>query len=209
MRLAALDVRQGRDRRRPRRLGRVQRQPQPVRRRRLACGTLRSCSSAKTRARSSGCTGTCCAASARTWAARRTKRSPASSSRCGTSRPKPSACPVYELFGGPMRDSMQLYWSHCGTTRARHGELARPAAAAHLRRHRRPGTRSRRARLHARSRRTSSFPASRRRTYFPASAADRRSHRRRGDRSRSSSGSRSSSPRSAQGVGPTSRSRWT
>ena len=30
--------------------------------------------------------------------------------------------PVYELFGGPMRNSVQLYWSHCGTTRARHGE---------------------------------------------------------------------------------------
>jgi L-alanine-DL-glutamate epimerase-like enolase superfamily enzyme len=30
--------------------------------------------------------------------------------------------PVYELFGGPMRDHMPLYWSHCGTTRARHGE---------------------------------------------------------------------------------------
>jgi L-alanine-DL-glutamate epimerase-like enolase superfamily enzyme len=29
--------------------------------------------------------------------------------------------PVYELFGGPMRDGVQLYWSHCGTTRARHG----------------------------------------------------------------------------------------
>jgi L-alanine-DL-glutamate epimerase-like enolase superfamily enzyme len=29
--------------------------------------------------------------------------------------------PVYELFGGPMRDRMRLYWSHCGTTRARHG----------------------------------------------------------------------------------------
>jgi L-alanine-DL-glutamate epimerase-like enolase superfamily enzyme len=29
--------------------------------------------------------------------------------------------PVYQLFGGPMRDGMQLYWSHCGTTRARHG----------------------------------------------------------------------------------------
>jgi L-alanine-DL-glutamate epimerase-like enolase superfamily enzyme len=28
--------------------------------------------------------------------------------------------PVYELFGGPMRDGVQLYWSHCGTTRARH-----------------------------------------------------------------------------------------
>src|SRR5215211_3017783 len=30
--------------------------------------------------------------------------------------------PVYELFGGPMRDRVQLYWSHCGTTRARHGQ---------------------------------------------------------------------------------------
>jgi galactonate dehydratase len=30
--------------------------------------------------------------------------------------------PVHELFGGPMRDRVQLYWSHCGTTRARHAE---------------------------------------------------------------------------------------
>jgi galactonate dehydratase len=27
--------------------------------------------------------------------------------------------PVYELFGGPTRDSIPSYWSHCGTTRAR------------------------------------------------------------------------------------------
>ena len=27
--------------------------------------------------------------------------------------------PVYELFGGPTRDSVRAYWSHCGTTRAR------------------------------------------------------------------------------------------
>jgi galactonate dehydratase len=27
--------------------------------------------------------------------------------------------PVYELFGGPTRDSVEVYWSHCGTTRAR------------------------------------------------------------------------------------------
>ena len=27
--------------------------------------------------------------------------------------------PVYELFGGPLRDRVPLYWSHCGTTRAR------------------------------------------------------------------------------------------
>lgn len=27
--------------------------------------------------------------------------------------------PVYELFGGPTRDTIRVYWSHCGTTRAR------------------------------------------------------------------------------------------
>jgi galactonate dehydratase len=27
--------------------------------------------------------------------------------------------PVYELFGGPTRDRVRLYWSHCGTSRAR------------------------------------------------------------------------------------------
>jgi L-alanine-DL-glutamate epimerase-like enolase superfamily enzyme len=27
--------------------------------------------------------------------------------------------PVYELFGGPTRDEVEVYWSHCGTTRAR------------------------------------------------------------------------------------------
>ena len=31
--------------------------------------------------------------------------------------------PVYELFGGPLRDRVRLYWSHCGTTRARLGHL--------------------------------------------------------------------------------------
>src|SRR5262252_2623169 len=31
--------------------------------------------------------------------------------------------PVYELFGGPLRDRMRLYWSHCGTTRARMGSF--------------------------------------------------------------------------------------
>jgi L-alanine-DL-glutamate epimerase-like enolase superfamily enzyme len=30
--------------------------------------------------------------------------------------------PVYELFGGPVRQQMQVYWSHCGTTRARYGQ---------------------------------------------------------------------------------------
>jgi len=27
--------------------------------------------------------------------------------------------PVYELFGGPVRDTIPLYWSHCGTSRVR------------------------------------------------------------------------------------------
>jgi galactonate dehydratase len=27
--------------------------------------------------------------------------------------------PVYELFGGPVRERIPLYWSHCGTTRVR------------------------------------------------------------------------------------------
>ncbi|MEX2613173.1 MAG: hypothetical protein WD380_06325, partial [Gaiellaceae bacterium] len=27
--------------------------------------------------------------------------------------------PVYELFCGPTRETIPLYWSHCGTTRAR------------------------------------------------------------------------------------------
>ncbi len=31
--------------------------------------------------------------------------------------------PVYELFGGPTRDTVPLYWSHCGTTRARAWEV--------------------------------------------------------------------------------------
>ena len=30
---------------------------------------------------------------------------------------------VVELFGGPTRDSVHLYWSHCGTYRARHPEV--------------------------------------------------------------------------------------
>jgi len=35
---------------------------------------------------------------------------------------------VVELFGGPMRDRIRLYWSHCGTTRARYAEhIGEPA----------------------------------------------------------------------------------
>ena len=70
---------------------------------------------------------------------RRTRRSRASSWRSGTSRRKALGVPVYELFGGPMRDRMRLYWSHCGTTRAR---LRRDARA---RRRCAPTTTSRRS----------------------------------------------------------------
>jgi galactonate dehydratase len=31
--------------------------------------------------------------------------------------------PVYELFGGPTHDEVDVYWSHCGTTRARAWEV--------------------------------------------------------------------------------------
>ncbi len=33
--------------------------------------------------------------------------------------------PVYEMLGGPVRDRLQLYWSHCGTYRARHADRIR------------------------------------------------------------------------------------
>jgi len=31
--------------------------------------------------------------------------------------------PIYELFGGPQRDKVRLYWSHCGTYRALYSEI--------------------------------------------------------------------------------------
>jgi L-alanine-DL-glutamate epimerase-like enolase superfamily enzyme len=31
--------------------------------------------------------------------------------------------PIYELLGGPLRDRVRLYWSHCGTYRARSPEI--------------------------------------------------------------------------------------
>src|SRR5258707_10777116 len=31
--------------------------------------------------------------------------------------------PVYELFGGPVRDRLPLYWSHCGSYRFRNAEM--------------------------------------------------------------------------------------
>ena len=36
--------------------------------------------------------------------------------------------PVYEMLGGPVRERIRLYWSHCGTYRVRsHQELQIPA----------------------------------------------------------------------------------
>ena len=44
--------------------------------------------------------------------------------------------PVYELFGGPMRTRQRVYWSHCGTSRARnHGIIGVPPRSP---RHRSP-----------------------------------------------------------------------
>jgi L-alanine-DL-glutamate epimerase-like enolase superfamily enzyme len=38
--------------------------------------------------------------------------------------------PVWQLLGGKMRDKLRLYWSHCGSTRARHAErLGLPTVA--------------------------------------------------------------------------------
>ena len=31
--------------------------------------------------------------------------------------------PVYALFGGPVRDRLRLYWSHCGTYRIHHADI--------------------------------------------------------------------------------------
>jgi galactonate dehydratase len=43
-------------------------------------------------------------------------------------RGKALNAPVWQLLGGKMRDRLRLYWSHCGSTRARHAErLGLPA----------------------------------------------------------------------------------
>jgi galactonate dehydratase len=33
--------------------------------------------------------------------------------------------PVYEMLGGPVRERLQLYWSHCGSYRAWHADHTR------------------------------------------------------------------------------------
>jgi L-alanine-DL-glutamate epimerase-like enolase superfamily enzyme len=52
---------------------------------------------------------------------RHTRQSP------GSVIQKALGVPVYELFGGPTRDAVEAYWSHCGTTRARAYEVTRTA----------------------------------------------------------------------------------
>jgi L-alanine-DL-glutamate epimerase-like enolase superfamily enzyme len=36
---------------------------------------------------------------------------------------KAAGVPVHALFGGPIRDAVDLYWSHCGSFRVRHAEF--------------------------------------------------------------------------------------
>ncbi len=36
---------------------------------------------------------------------------------------KAQGVPVHALFGGPVRDTVDLYWSHCGSFRVRHAEF--------------------------------------------------------------------------------------
>ena len=38
-------------------------------------------------------------------------------------RGKVLGAPVWQLLGGKMRDELRLYWTHCGSTRARHSHL--------------------------------------------------------------------------------------
>ena len=55
--------------------------------------------------------------------------------------------PVYELFGGPVRRRIPVYWSHCGTYRVRNHDLVGVAPATNLRRRRRPRRRGQTPRL--------------------------------------------------------------
>ncbi len=42
---------------------------------------------------------------------------------CLDVKAKALGVPVHALFGGPTRDRIALYWSHCGSFRVRHGEF--------------------------------------------------------------------------------------
>ena len=54
--------------------------------------------------------------------------------------------PVYELFGGPIREKIRLYWSHCGTYRVWGERMGIPTVKT-LRRHHRARQGSRRQRI--------------------------------------------------------------
>ena len=57
----------------------------------------------------------------------RRRRSARSRTRCSTPRPRRSACRVYALLGGKLRDRIPLYWSHCATWRINHPTYYKPA----------------------------------------------------------------------------------
>ncbi len=78
--------------------------------------------------------------------------------------------PVYELFGGPTRDTIPLYWSHCGTTRARAFEVTGTPKLASYDDVEALGPGGRRAGGTAPSRPTSSSPATSPPCSCPASA---------------------------------------
>ena len=76
--------------------------------------------------------------------------------------------PVYELFGGPTRASIPMYWSHCGTTRARAYEVTGTAKLASYDDVAHSAARSSSAATEP-SRRTSSSPETTRRSSCPGS----------------------------------------
>ena len=93
-----------------------------------ASATWRTSWSDRTRGRSSACTGTCSGARGRTSGGVSHKAIAGVELALWDIKAKALGVPVYELFGGPLRDRVRLYWSHCGTTRARLGRLLGHAA---------------------------------------------------------------------------------
>ena len=73
--------------------------------------------------RSSACTGTCCAHTRQNLGGVTHKAIAGVELALWDIKAKALGVPVYELFGGPIRDRVRLYWSHCGTTRARLGHV--------------------------------------------------------------------------------------
>ena len=65
----------------------------------------------------------CGCARCRRRAASTPARSPRSRTRLLDVKGKALGVPVYELFGGPVRTRIPVYWSHCGSYRVRNHEL--------------------------------------------------------------------------------------